>query len=208
MDSQTLLIILITVVICAAIGVGAWIAYNRMRSQRLKQHFGAEYDRAVNRTHDRDLAEAELQSRQERVSEYNIVPLSEHDRTHYQRAWEQVQTRFVDDPRGATLEGDELIFAVMERRGYPVKGFDQAAADLSVDYPEVVENYRGARSIAERNRQGEASTEDLRQALVLYRALFHELLQVPSTNTRAAASRAGERQTNRRLKSTRGGFRA
>jgi FtsZ-interacting cell division protein ZipA len=208
MDSQTLLIILITVAVCAAIGVGAWIAYNRMRSQRLKQHFGAEYDRAVNRTQDRDLAEAELQSRQERVREYNIVPLSEQDRTHYQRAWEQVQTRFVDDPRGAALEGDELIFAVMEKRGYPVKGFDRAAADLSVDYPEVVENYRGARSIAERNRQGEASTEDLRQALVLYRALFHELLQAPSAHTRAAAPRAGERQTNRRFKSTGGGFRA
>jgi hypothetical protein len=208
MDSQTLMIVLITVAVCAAIGVGAWIVYNRMRSQRLKQHFGTEYERAVDRTQNRDLAEAELESREERVKEYNIVALSEQDRSHFQRAWDQVQTRFVDDPRGAALDGDQLIFTVMEKRGYPVNGFDQAADDLSVDYPKVVENYREARSIAERNRQGQASTEDLRQALVLYRALFHELLQAPSADTRTPPSRPGERQTNRRLKSARGGFRA
>jgi FtsZ-interacting cell division protein ZipA len=206
MDSETLLIVLITVAVCAVIGVGAWIAYNRMRSQRLRQQFGAEYDRTVRRAEDRDVAEAELESRRERVSGYQIVALSEEDRTHYQRAWEATQTRFVDDPRGAAIEADEIILTVMEKRGYPIKGFEQAAADLSVDYPTVVENYRAASAIAQRNRQGRASTEDLRQALVLYRALFHELLQPSAANTRTAASRSGERQANRRLK--RGGFRA
>lgn len=206
MDSETLMIVLITVAVCAVIGVGAWILYNRMRSQRLKQHFGAEYDRAVRQAKDRDLAEAELESRRDRVKQYNIVPLSEEDRSRYQAAWEQVQTRFVDNPAGAAKDADELILQVMERRGYPIKGFDQAAADLSVEYPNLVENYRAASVIAARNRQGKASTEDLRQALVLYRGLFHELLRSPDANTRPQVSRRGERSANQNLKT--GGFRA
>jgi hypothetical protein len=207
MDSETLLIVLITVAVCAVIGVGAWILYNRMRSERLKQHFGAEYDRTVKRAQGRDVAEAELENRRERVSKYKIMPLSEEDRSRYQHAWEQTQTRFVDDPSGAAREADNLILQVMEIRGYPINGFEQAADDLSVDYPSVVENYRAASAIAARNRQGKASTEDLRQALVLYRALFHELLLRPATeSTRNAAPRAVERPENRRVQ--RGGFRA
>jgi uncharacterized membrane protein YccC len=211
MDSQTLVIIGITVAVCALIGIGVWFAVNQMRSRRLKEQFGPEYDRAVTRAKDRDLAEAELQKREERVKKYRIVPLSEQDRTHYQHAWDRVQNQFVDDPRGATTAADELIFEVMERRGYPVNGFEQAAADLSVDYPAVVENYRAATLIAQRNRQGEAGTEDLRQALVYYRALFHELLQTaPSREPRPAANnRADDRlQSPRRSKNTRGGLRA
>src|SRR6185295_3989378 len=177
MDSQTLMIVGITVAVCALIGVGIWIASTQMRSRRLQEQFGPEYDRAVRHSKDRSLAEAELQNREERVKKYKIVPLSDHDRTHYQHAWDRVQNQFVDDPRGATIQADDLIFEVMERRGYPVNGFAQAAADLSVDYPTVVENYRAATAIAQRNRQGDAGTEDLRQALVYYRALFHELLQ-------------------------------
>lgn len=210
MDSQTLLIVGITVVVCALIGVGAWMAMNQMRSRRLKDRFGPEYDRAVKREPDRNLAEAELQKREERVKKYKIVPLSEHDREHYQHSWDRVQNRFVDDPRGAAMEADELIFEVMERRGYPVNGFEQAAADLSVDYPTVVENYRAATAIAQRNRQGEASTEDLRQALVYYRALFHELLQAtPSTERHpGAASRSGDRPRSQGTQNNRGGLRA
>jgi len=209
MDSQTLLIIAITVVACALIGVGVWIAANKVRSRRLQQHFGPEYDRAIDRTHDRATAEAELQNREERVRKYKIVPLSDHDRTHYRHAWDRVQNRFVDDPRGAATEADELIFEVMERRGYPVNGFEQAAADLSVDYPSVVENYRAATIIAQRNRQGEAGTEDLRQALVYYRALFHELLQSPTTaKTRAGMNRSGDRAASQDGKTSRGGLRA
>jgi uncharacterized membrane protein YccC len=206
MDSEILLVVLITVAVCVLIGIGAWIAYNRMRSQRLRQQFGAEYDRTVRRVQDRNVAEAELEGRRERVSRYQIVALSDEDRAHYQRAWEETQTRFVDDPRGAAIEADKIILTVMQKRGYPIEGFEQAAADLSVDYPTVVENYRAASDIAQRNRQGRASTEDLRQALVLYRALFHELLRPSAANTRTAASRPGERQANRRL--NRGGFRA
>jgi hypothetical protein len=210
MDSQTLFIVAITAAVCALIGVGVWIAVNQMRSRRLKEQFGPEYDRTVRRVKDRGLAEAELQNREERVRKYQIVPLSDHDRTHYQHAWDRVQNQFVDDPRGATNQADELIFEVMERRGYPVNGFEQAAADLSVDHPVVVENYRAASAIAQRNRQGEAGTEDLRQALVYYRALFHELLRSPSTREShpAATTRADDRRQPQRYKTNRGGLRA
>ena len=209
MDSQTLMIVGITVAVCALIGIGVWFATNQMRSRRLKERFGPEYDRAINRAPDRDLAEAELQKREERVKKYKIVALSERDRAHYQHAWDAVQNRFVDDPRGAAMEADELIFEVMERRGYPVNGFEQAAADLSVDYPSVVENYRAATGIAQRNRQGEAGTEDLRQALVYYRALFHELLQTPSREPHTTATvRSGERPRSQVIKNSRGGLRA
>lgn len=209
MDSQTLIIVGITVAVCALIGMGIWIAVSQMRSRRLQQQFGPEYDRAVRKAKDRGLAEAELQNREERVKKYRIVPLSEHDRTHYQHAWDRVQNQFVDDPRGATTQADDLIFEVMERRGYPVNGFDQAAADLSVDYPVVVENYRAATAIAQRNRQGEAGTEDLRQALVYYRALFHELLQLPGGQpVHGATPRSGETpRSHQTLKNNRGGVR-
>lgn len=203
MDSQTLLTIGITVAICALIGVAVWMTVNQRRSRRLKEHFGPEYDRVVERSWNRSSAEEELQQREERVKQYKIVALSDADRNHYQHAWDQVQNRFVDDPRGAATEADELIFGVMERRGYPVNGFDQAAADLSVDHPTVVENYRAATAIARRNRHGEAGTEDLRQALVYYRALFHDLLQSSDEPRTAAATHRAEN-----LKNNRGGVRA
>jgi FtsZ-interacting cell division protein ZipA len=209
MDSHTLTIILITVAVCALIGVGIWVAVTQMRSRRLKEQFGPEYDRAVRKSHNRNIAEAELQTREQRVKKYRIIPLSESDRAHYQQAWDRVQNRFVDDPRGATKEADELIFEVMERRGYPVNGFEQAAADLSVEYPVVVENYRAASAIARRNREGEAGTEDLRQALIYYRALFHELLQLSlSPERRAAAPLNDDRLQSHRVPNKRGGLRA
>ena len=209
MDSQTLFIVAITVVVCALIGVGIWIAVNQMRSRRLQERFGPEYERAVRSAPDRDLAEAELQQREERVKKYHIEPLSDHDREHYRHAWARVQNRFVDDPRGAATEADELIFEVMDKRGYPVNGFEQAAADLSVDYPTVVENYRAASAIAQKNRQGEAGTEDLRQALVYYRALFHELLQgTPGESHEAAHVRSGDRPHLQKSRTNRGGLRA
>jgi FtsZ-interacting cell division protein ZipA len=209
MDSHTLTTILITVAVCALIGVGIWIGVTQMRSRRLKEQFGPEYDRTVRQSRDRNIAEAELQTREQRVKKYRIVPLSEADRAHYQHSWDRVQNQFVDDPRSAIKHADELIFEVMERRGYPVNGFEQAAADLSVEYPVVVENYRAASAIARRNREGEAGTEDLRQALIHYRALFHELLQIPvSPESRAAAAISSDRSQSHRVPNKRGGIRA
>lgn len=211
MDSQILLIVAITVVVCALIAAGVWIAADKVRSRRLRERFGPEYDQAVQRAQDRNLAEAELQSREQRVKKFRIVPLSSQDRAHYRETWAAVQNRFVDDPQAAVKEGHGQIFEVMEKRGYPVTNFEQAAADLSVDYPEVVENYRKASAIAAKNREGKAGTEELRQALVHLRALFNELLEAPtpkSEKTKAMPSRSRAPFHFRGFrKGTRGGLR-
>lgn len=190
MDSQLVIIILAVVVIIAA-AAGGWIYAKRMNSRRLRDRFGPEYDQTVERLRNRDVAEAELRARENRVKRFHIVPLSEHDCSMYEENWNGVQGHFVDDPKGAVEEANLLICEVMKKRGYPVTGFEQAAADLSVDYPNVVSNYRAASRIAENNRKGVADTEELRQALVYYRALFAELLERPVSRERARPGRTG-----------------
>jgi hypothetical protein len=136
--------------------------------------------------------------------------LSSQDRAHYRETWAAVQNRFVDDPQGAVKDGHGQIFEVMEKRGYPVTNFEQAAADLSVDHPNVVENYRAASAIAARNRNGEAGTEELRQALVYYRALFNELLEAPAPaveKTKAMPSRSAGFHFRGFKRNSRGGLR-
>lgn len=165
------------IIVIALIALGVWFYYRQFRSRRLKERFGPEYDHTVRKLRDRDLAETELQKREERVKRYHVVPLSDADCTAYEEAWIAIQGHFVDDPKRAVEEGHQLIFEVMKKRGYPTTDFEQAAADLSVEYPEFVDNYRAATRIADDNRRGAAKTEDLRQALVHYRALFKELLQ-------------------------------
>ncbi|MGH7872259.1 MAG: hypothetical protein ACREQO_08575 [Candidatus Binatia bacterium] len=184
MDSQTLLVILITVAVCALIASGVWFYFSRVKSRRLQQRFGPEYDRVVDQLKDRQMAETELENRQKRVEKYTIVPLSSQDQSSYRQAWVAIQSRFVDDPHQAVEEGDKLIFEVMDKRGYPVRGFEQAATDLSVDYPTVVSHYRAAAVIAKRNRTGESETEELRQGLVHFRALFQELVEAPPAATK------------------------
>ena len=190
MNSQVWIAIGVIILI-ALIVVGAWYYYKQYRSRRLKERFGSEYDHAVSNLHDRDLAEAELKSREKRVERFHIVPLSEVDSSVYEEQWIAVQGHFVDDPKAAVQEAHQLIFEVMKKRGYPTTDFEQAAADLSVQYPDLVSDYRAASRIVENNRRGAAETEDLRQALVHYRALFNELLQ--SRNT-AADTRDMRRQ--------------
>jgi hypothetical protein len=196
MDSQTLLIIGVIVVL-AALGAGVWMYYRSHRSRRLKSQFGPEYDRTVERLRNRDAAEAELQQRQQRVERYRIVALSPGECSLYQERWKAVQSRFVDDPSDAVKQASDLINEVMKKRGYPVSTFEEAAADLSVDHPDVVSNYRAASRIAENNRRHAAKTEELRQALVYYRALFTELLEAPDggRDKRGSASKAGRRES-------------
>jgi hypothetical protein len=212
MDSQTLLVVVVTAVVCALIGAGIWFSVSRARSRRLKRRFGPEYKRVVDQLQDRELAEAELENRKKRVEKYVIVPLSARDRANYRQAWMDLQRRFVDDPHQAVEEGDKLILEVMAKRGYPVDGFERAATDLSVDYPTLVAHYRAAAVIAGRNRTGEAGTEELRQAVVHYRALFHELLEVSPFTTESVetvSSRKGNEFKMPRLKnSRRGGLRS
>jgi hypothetical protein len=162
------------------IAVLAWlyVQKRRNRTASLRQKFGPEYERAVHQQGSERKAEAKLADRQERVEKLNIRDLDPMERERFSKQWESVQSRFVDSPRGAVAEADDLVSSLMKTRGYPVSDFDQRAADISVDHPRVVENYRSGRDIALRVGKNGASTEDLRTAMIHYRSLFEELLQV------------------------------
>lgn len=170
------MLILIAAVVLA-IGLALWMYMQKRRTQSLRSKFGPEYDKAIGEHRDRGRAESELEKRAKRVAKFNIHPLETEDRSRYIEDWRREQSLFVDNPRAAVNRADILVQDVMQRRGYPVGNFDQNAADLSVDHPRVVENYRIAHEIALRQGQGPGSTEDLRQAMVSYRALFEDLLE-------------------------------
>jgi hypothetical protein len=177
--------IVIAVVLVAA-AAAAWWAWNARRSLQLKERFGREYDRTVADTGDRRQAESDLEARRKRRAELDIRQLDPAARQRYVAAWRAAQTRFVDDPGAAIAEADSLVIEVMRERGYPMDDFEQRAADVSVDHPQVVDNYRRAHVISERNTHGAASTEDLRQGMVHYRALFDELLEGSEPTAREA----------------------
>lgn len=157
-------------------GAVAAIAKRRRESKQLQERFGPEYDRALEQHGSRKEAEASLRERKDRRDRFETRLLEPEQQQRYADEWRNVQGRFVDQPQEAVRESDRLVKEVMRERGYPVDDFDQRAEDISVDHPHVVENYRSAGQIAQRNERGEASTEDLRQATVHYRALFEELL--------------------------------
>src|SRR5919201_3274520 len=168
------------VIAVAAVVVVALLLWNALRARRtrtLREGFGPEYDRTVAEAPSKREAEAELTERQKRREELDIRPLSPGARERYVVTWRETQARFVDDPAGAIGEADALIQQVMRDRGYPVEDFDQRAADVSVDHPEVVNNYRAAHGISIAHAREKATTEDLRQAMVHYRSLFAELLE-------------------------------
>lgn len=180
MNNTTLLILIVAVILVAAV-----VFLMRRRSQ-LKARFGPEYDRAVATAGNPLKAEAELGARAKRVSAYHIRPLSADEGNKYIAAWRLLQARFVDDPSGAVNEADRLVTDLMAHRGYPMAEFDRRAEDLSVDHPLVVNHYRAAHSIAARQTDPRAplSTEDLRQAVMHYRALFEDLLEIATTPQR------------------------
>jgi hypothetical protein len=153
-----------------------WFVVGKKRSDGLKSRFGSEYDRAVKSSGSRRRGEAELGSRTERVSRLDIHPLSPGDHDRFAERWRSTQASFVDSPGGAVSAAETLVEEVMRARGYPVGDFDQRAADISVDHPRFVTNYREARDLALANQNGSANTEDLRRATVHYRALFDDLL--------------------------------
>jgi len=185
MMNTTLLIVAIVVVI-AALAL-AWIYVERRRRARLRARFGSEYDRTVQTAGTPARAEAILANREKRVSEYKIRRLNAEQRDRFSEAWRRVQENFVDDPAAAVTEADLLVTEVMTARGYPMSDFDQRAEDLSVDHANVVNHYRQAHDIAARHSRHAATTEDLRQALVHYRALFAELLEQPVEAVRRSA---------------------
>jgi type II secretory pathway pseudopilin PulG len=177
--------ILVIIAVLAIIAAITWFVYRRQQTERLRNEFGPEYDRTVREYGDRGRAEAALTDREKRVAALDLRDLTASQRDHFREEWRAVQARFVDDPTNAVEQADRLIRDVMAARGYPVADFDGRAADLSVDYPTIVENYRTAHAIALRNQRGEANTEDLRQAMVSDRALFDELLgTAPTESTR------------------------
>ena len=170
------IIIAIIIVALIILGIGMTIVRKR-QGERLREHFGPEYERQVQEAGgSRAKAEAELLKREKRVEKLDIKPLRPEQRDAYAADWEQVQGRFVDDPERSIAMADALVAEVMKARGYPVDDFEQRAADISVDHPKLVENYRAAQDIAARRSAGKADTEDLRAAFIGYRSLFEELL--------------------------------
>lgn len=168
----------VAVVLLIVVAVALYVRKRRNTSVGLKNRFGPEYDRAVKQHGSERKAEAKLTDRETRVDMLKIRELDLTERERYLAQWQAVQSRFVDYPRGAVTEADELVSSLMQTRGYPVADFDQRVADISVDHPRVVENYRSAHNIALRLGRGEASTEELRTAMIHYRSLFDELVQV------------------------------
>jgi len=168
----------IVIGIAAAVVVAMIVAAARVnRTRRLKGTFPPEYDRTADEAGSRGDAEAELRERQRRHEQFDLRPLPPDVRERYLEQWRTTQERFVDDPHGAAVEADHLVLGVMRARGYPAEGIDQRGDDISVDYPDLVANYRSAHDVAVRQATGEASTEDLRHAMRHYRALFDELLE-------------------------------
>ncbi|HZO50540.1 MAG TPA: hypothetical protein VFB26_10375 [Gaiellaceae bacterium] len=171
----------VVVAVAAAVAVVAaagavLLQRRRARSAHLRERFGPEYVRAVAEAPSRAAAEKELAERERRSGELDIRPLAPESRERFAQRWREVQQRFVDDPGGAVRDADRLVQAVMGERGYPTADFEQRAADLSVANPELVASYRAAHETYERQLSGKATTEELRHAVVDYRAVFDGLL--------------------------------
>jgi hypothetical protein len=174
--------IVLAIVAIVAIVVIAMVFVRKRRadSARIRERFGPEYARTVQEQGSERRAEAHLVNRTERVAKLSIRGLAPVERERFTTQWNGLQLRFVDSPKGAVAEADDLLVSLMQTRGYPMSDFDQRAADISVDYPVAVDNYRTAHAIAVRTRNGEVSTEDLRKAMIHYRALFDEMIR-PTT---------------------------
>jgi hypothetical protein len=172
-------LVISAVVVIALFAIAAWFFSQREKqSERLQQRFGAEYDRTLGELGGRTKAESELKTREKRVEHLTITPLAPGEAARFSQAWNALQGRFVDNPKGAVVQADQLVRELMLKRGYPMGDFERRAADISVDHPAVVENYRAAQVIAARDERGQADTEELRQAVVHYRVFFDEMLEV------------------------------
>ncbi|MGH8901056.1 MAG: hypothetical protein ACRDYA_05090 [Egibacteraceae bacterium] len=169
-------ILIIAIVVLGIVGLLAFQAGRKRRTTHLRDRFGPEYDRVASKADHPKAAEAELEARERRHSTFELRPLDTAAAARYQKEWRDAQSHFVDSPSTAIREADDLITSVMQERGYPMDRFDQRAADLSVEYPDVVNEYRAAHRVAKDNERGQATTEDLRGAMVHYRSLFERLV--------------------------------
>ena len=178
--TSTVIAVVILLVVLATAAL-VWLYVDRRRqSVRLKKRFGAEYNRTVRQLGNQTRAEAELRRREARVAEFKIRPLTAEEATRFSQAWRRLQGRFVDNPKGAVGEANRLVTELMTARGYPMNDFERRVSDISVDHPAVVDAYRAAQAIAVKDAHGSASTEELRTAIVHYRALFADLLEAPA----------------------------
>jgi hypothetical protein len=185
-DTQTWIIIAAALAL-GLVAIGTWLYTRRKQSHRLQEHFGPEYDRTVNESGSRSKGESELKAREKRVERLELIPLAAPEAARFSEAWQALQSRFVDNPKGVVVQAEQLVRELMEKRGYPMGDFERRAGDISVDHPEVVANYRAAQAIAVRDQRGSADTEELRKAVVHYRALFDELLEVKVSKREIAA---------------------
>jgi hypothetical protein len=177
MDAWMWIVLALIVLVLVVLALFAWPARNRRRTQQLQEGFGPEYEHVVEETGDKRDAERELLERQDRREEFEVRPLTPEARERYADEWRTVQGRFVDEPEEAVRDADRLVQQVMAERGYPVADdFERRAADVSVDYPDVVENFREGHRLVDEHEAGAAGTEPLRQAMVHFRSLFDELL--------------------------------
>ncbi len=181
MDTWIWVVIVVAVVLVVLVAVA--MAMSRRRRRHLQERFGPEYERTVDGADGRRRAERELREREERHDELDLRPLSDASRQRYTQQWQEMQQGFVDRPQVAVADADRLITDLMRERGYPVDDFETRSELVSVDHPDVVENYRTAHGIAQRTVEGRTSTEDLRQAVISYRALFEEMLVDDTAST-------------------------
>ncbi len=173
---MTALIVVIVVVVVLLLAGGGLVLARRKRSEQLQESFGPEYDRVLDRSGSKSEAEAELADRRKRHKQLDLRSLDPQTRERFRSDWKQIQGEFVDDPGGSVDKADSLVTTIMRERGYPVDDFDQRADDISVEHPQVVENYREARRVREAHRNGTTETEDLRGAVTSYRSLVDALL--------------------------------
>jgi hypothetical protein len=176
MDQNQLTIVIAVMAAVVVIAVISFLLARKRRSQQLRQRFGPEYDRVLKKEGEVRRAEGVLEMRAKRRERFSLRPLPESSRLDFSERWRMVQSQFVDEPKGSVAQADLLVNKLMEARGYPMADFEQRAADISVDHPVVVENYRAAHAVALRHSAGQVSTEDLRKAMVHYRSLFEDLL--------------------------------
>jgi len=181
------LVVVIGVILIGVVGIAAAMFLGKRKTERLRTRFGPEYARAVEESGGRRKAEVGLEQREKRVEGFAIRPLAASDRERYLVSWRKVQAEFVDDPKKSVTLAEQLLGDVMSTRGYSVSEFEQRSADISVDHPLVVQNYRAAHEIATRHASGQATTEDLRQAMIHYRTLFDDLVGEPEMARAKAA---------------------
>ncbi len=182
--STTTVLIVVLIAVLAVIAILAWNMYRKQRSRNLRNHFGPEYERTIQQYGTATKAERDLEARRKRMQQMHIRSLTPEEREKFAALWQNLQTRFVDDPAGTIRDADRVVTDVMSTRGYPMVDFEGRTEDLSVDHPYVVSNYRQAHEIALKEQSGTATTEELRRAVVCYRELFDELLERQSAPRR------------------------